>query len=166
MKNHDATTVVGWLLAAGIGISLVGCGIYSFSGSTLPTHIRTVAVPLFDDDTPEFGIAQDLTDAVIDAITKDNTLKIANPPGHDSMLRGRILRITDGPGQYNRDETVTDYRVTVNVHVSFEDIREQKILWEDTLSQWGSYSSDREEGIRSALEKIATDILTRTVSSW
>ena len=166
MKNHDVTTVIGWLCAAGIGISLVGCGVYTFSGSTLPTHIRTVAVPLFDDDTPEFGIAQELTDAVIDAITKDNTLKIANPPGHDSMLRGRILRITDGPGQYNRDETVTDYRVTVNVHVSFEDIREQKILWEDTLSQWGSYSSDREEGIRSALEKIATDILTRTVSSW
>lgn len=149
-----------------IGLCLFRCGAYSFSGSTLPPHIKTVGIPLFEDRTTEFGIDQLLTDALIEEITDDNTLKIANPREADALLSGTILSVKDRTGQYDANETASDYRVTISVKVRFEDVKGRKILWEDTISQWGAYASDRSEGIEEALEKISTEILNRSVSGW
>jgi len=142
------------------------CGIYSFSGSTISTHIKTVAVPLFEDNTPEFDVDQQITDAIIDAINQDNTLKIANVRNCDSIINGTILRITDSAGQYDSNENASSFRVTITIHISFEDVKKNKTIWEDTLSNWGSYSENREDGIHEALEKLSTDIINRTVSGW
>lgn len=149
-----------------LGFTFTSCGIYSFSGSTLPSHIKTVAVPLFDDTTAEFGIDQQLTDAVIDAVTRDNTLKIAAQRSADAVLKGTVISVTDRAGQYNADETASDFRITLTIKVVFEDVSKRKVLWEENFSQWGSYESDREEGIQEAIEKLTTDILNRTVSGW
>jgi hypothetical protein len=146
--------------------TLTGCGIYSFSGSTLPSHIKTVAVPLFEDKTTEFGIDQKFTDGLINAIIEDNTLKIADPRSADALVRGEILRVEDRAGQYNAQETASDYRVTISIKVAFEDVKKRKVLWEETWTDWGSYSNDREEGIDEAIKKLSTEILNRTVSGW
>jgi len=151
------------------GFLLVSCGIYSFSGSTLPPHIRTVGVPLFEDQTTEFGIDQKLTDALIKAVRDDNTLKIADPRDADAMLSGAITRVEDRAGQYSAEEIATDFRVHVTVSVRFEDMRKRTVMWEGSLSQWGIYDGagvDRQEGIAEALDKIATDILNRSLSDW
>ena len=144
-----------------------GCGIYSFSGSTIPGHIKTVAVPLFENTTAEFGIDQELTDALINAITKDNTLKIAGTRGSDAILRGSIVSITDRAGQYDTQENASDFRITLTVQVAFEDVKKRDTLWEERFSQWGSYTTgDRSTGITGAIEKLTTEIINRTVSGW
>ena len=145
---------------------LLSCGIYSLSGSTLPGHIKTVAIPLFITRTPEFGVDQELTDAVIEAVTRDNTLKISDQRNSDSQIRGSILQITDTAGAYDQSETASNFRVTIRVKVVFEDQRKQKVLWEETWSHWGEYDSDREEGIKEAVDKIAEEIINRAVSGW
>ena len=43
------------------------------------------------------------------------------------------------------------------------------IVWEDNLTQWGTFNPDtesREDGIDEAITKIASDILNKSVSSW
>lgn len=149
-----------------IGFIVTGCGVYSFTGSTLPPHIKTVAIPLFEDRTTEFGIDQLLTDALTEEITDDNTLKIANPREADALISGTIMSVKDRTGQYDTNESASDYRVTISVKVQFEDVKKRKVLWEDTISQWGAYEGDRSEGIEEALAKISTEILNRSVSGW
>lgn len=149
-----------------LAIFIQGCGIYSFSGSTIAPHIKTVAVPLFEDQTVEFGINQKMTDILIEAITDDNTLKIANERSADSILKGIILKIDDRSGQYDQNEIASDFRVNISVKVSFEDTKERKVLWEQTWTQFGTYESNREEGIDEALDKLATLIINQTVSGW
>jgi hypothetical protein len=156
-------------LLVSISILICRCGIYSFSGSSVPGHIKNVAVPLFEDKTAEFGIDRQLTDALIDAITQDNTLKISGVQNADAVLKGDILRIEDRAGQYNDAEKASDFRVTLTIKVTFEDAKKRKTLWEETWSQWGSYDnsgSSREDGIKQAVEKLSRDILNRTVSGW
>ena len=34
------------------------CGYYSFSGSTLQSNIRTIAIPTFENKTAEFGVPE------------------------------------------------------------------------------------------------------------
>lgn len=166
MGSAGKKGIVSVLLFAQWCLLFWGCGIYSFSGSSLPSHIRTVAIPLFEDKTAEFGIDQQLTDILIDAITQDNTLKIAGPRSADSILKGTILRVEDSAGQYDQDEIASDFRVTITCKVIFEDVKKRKTLWEETYSRWGSYNDDRNEGIEEAMEKLSTDILNRTVSGW
>ncbi|UCE05762.1 MAG: hypothetical protein JSW07_19560, partial [bacterium] len=52
-------------------LALFHCGYYSFSGSSLPSHIRTIAVPMFENRTTEFGVREDITDALINEFTQD-----------------------------------------------------------------------------------------------
>jgi len=158
--------IVAIVLFSGIIVYFEGCGIYSFSGSAIPPHIKTVAVPLFEDRTTEFGIDQKLTDALIEAVTKDNTLKISDTRESDSVLKGTILRVQDQAGQYDANEEASDFRVNITVTVSFEDVKKRKILWEDTWTHWGRYETDRNVGINEAVGKIINDILNRTVSAW
>ncbi|MDP8208517.1 MAG: LptE family protein [Candidatus Electryonea clarkiae] len=144
-----------------------GCGIYTFGGN-VPGHLKSVAIPIFENQTSEFEIVELLTEAVEEAFRVDNTLKIKDIKNADSVLNGTIIRIGDVPSTYNADETVDEYKITVSVQVSFEDKIKGKIIWEEIVSGWGIYPSDgvRDEGMEKAVEKLAEDILNKTVSGW
>lgn len=143
-----------------------GCGIYSFSGSSIPSHLKTVAIPLFKNNTAQFGISQSLTDGVIEALTQDNTLKIASPRNTDAVLNGTITNIREQAGQYNQDEVASDFKIYITIKISFEDKLKKKILWEETWTEWGEYESDINEGFTQAAEKLSERILNRMVSGW
>jgi len=166
LKSNHKKFVFLSLFFIGSLLIIWGCGIYSFSGSNLPSHIKTVAVPLFENETPEFGIDQELTDGVIEKITHDNTLKITQNRSADSIIKGKILRVVDRAGQYNKDEKASSFRVTITVDVSFVDLKKRKTIWQATWSQWGDYTDNRDEGIREAIDKLSVDILNKTVSGW
>ena len=67
---------IALLLSLLCAFVLIGCGVYSFSGSGLPSHIRTVAVPLFSNKSSEYGIKDDLTEGIIEALVSDGKLKV------------------------------------------------------------------------------------------
>lgn len=159
----------GLALGAGILLAAAGCGIYSFSGS-LPPHLKSVAVPLFDDRTAEFGVKEALTDAIISEFTADNTMRIADLPDADCAVRGVIERISDRHGAFTAQEEVQEMKVYVTVQIKFEDLKKRKVIWEERISEWGAFPpgdpNARDEAIKSAVEKIASDVLNKTVSAW
>ncbi len=162
----------GRALAVLLGLlGLWSCGPYSFSGNSLPPHIKTIAVPLFEDRTSEFGIKEKLTDAVIAEITRDNTLKIASEDKADAIVYGKILSVQDRADTYNEQEEVQAYRVYITVEVEVRDVKYNKPLWKERWSQWGLYSLNegldaRQTGIEEAIQKLAEDILNKTISNW
>ncbi|MFQ5824440.1 MAG: LptE family protein [bacterium] len=146
------------------------CGPYSFSSSGA-SHIRTVSIPIFQDQTSEFGVKEKLTDAVINEFTRDNTLKITDRRNSDSIIEGTILRITDRAGAFTSDERVQDIKIYITVKVKYEDLKKRKLIWEEDITQWGTFNPDegpqsREKGIDEAVEKIANEILNKSVSGW
>ena len=158
------------ICAALIVVFIGGCGFYSFSGSLAP-HLNTVAVPLFENRTPEFGITEEITDTIVDEFTRDNTLKIADRTNADVLLEGSIVRINDRAGGFNAQERVSDYKVYVTVSIKCTDQQKQQLLWEERITQWGSYdpaagSDSRAAGISEAIDKISQETLNKTVSGW
>lgn len=150
---------------------LGGCWYYSTSGSQLPSSVKTVAVPLFENVTTwEYGIKEKLTDAVIDAFVADNTLRIAGERNADSVIRARIISIREIPFTYDKAEQVQDYKMEIVLSIRFEDLKNRKTIWQDTAMEgWGIYATDGEEwqdGIDRAIEKLAADIVNRTVAEW
>ena len=151
---------------------LFGCA-YSFTGSSVPPHLKTVAIPLFDDQSGagEPGLREQFTNRLIEQFTRDNSLQVADKKDADSILEGVILAVRDEPLVVEGGETVSKRRLTIVVRTAYQDMKLRKKLWEKELSNWGAYEigagpAQRKEGIDEAIRKLTEDILLATVSGW
>jgi len=164
-----------WILAGGL---FGGCFRYSFSGA-VPSHLKTIAVPLLDNQTAEFGIAERITDQIIGEFQRDNTFKIADSDNSDSILKGSLLRVEDTPYTYSgqgegqaQNFSVGEYRLTLVVRIEYIDQTKNETIWQREFSDWGTYDhttgspEEREQGFQEAIKKLAEDILNQTVSGW
>ena len=148
-----------------------GCGYYSFKGA-LPSHIKTAAIPLFENNTEYPNVRDDLTNMVVDAFIADNSLAITDESNADLIISGTIVDIPSPKASLVRvGEQVEEFHVTVKVKVKCEDVKNNKVLWEKSLSEYGIMSGlsddeEREIAITAALEKITEDILNNTLGYW
>ncbi len=167
--NSNVSTI--FLLAIIFSVQICGCGYYSFSGSGL-VGIETVYVPLFGNSTSEFGLEEQLTDALIMAVNAESNLNIADRDQADSILEGRIVGISDVPMTYSAGEVVSEFKVQIRVRVKFEDLKNRQVIVEEDLSAFGIYpypvqpGDDRQKGIDEAVKKLAEDIINKAVSGW
>ncbi len=151
-------------------IFLSGCA-YSFSGSSVPKHLKTIAIPLFEDQSGfgEPGLKENFTTTLITLFVNDNSLQIAERNTADSILEGSIVTVEDAPSIIAPGEQVSKRRVTITVRVSYQDLKLRKKVWEKDFSNWGEYSTSGETrtvALTQAVNKVTDDILIETVSGW
>jgi hypothetical protein len=168
-----AAFAAGAGLLASIGL---GCGPYSFSASRLPGHIKTVAIPVFENRTSEPNLEQEVTQALTAEFVRDNSLKVVPESRADSGLYGRVIRYENRVFGYNAQAQTEEYEVLIEVQVEFKDLVKRKTLWkEDALlgrttyfvvATVGQAPKDEVTGRTEAIRNLAGDILNRTVRSW
>ncbi len=150
-------------------LSISGCGVYSFSGSGL-SGIKTIAIPVFDNQTGEYGIRETLTEKIAERFVQDNTLKVVNEKIAESILQGVITKYEREAHTFDEQENIEEYIVRIWVKVTFEEKKNKKVIWkEDNLLGWGIYSAQDETedlGKERAIEKLAEDIVNKTVKGW
>jgi len=149
--------------------SITGC--YSFTGASVPAHLKTVAIPLFEDVSGfgEQGMRERLTQKVIELFRSDNSLEIGERLTSDSIIEGSIVQVTNAPLIVSGNSIVTTRRVTVTVHATFTDMKLRKKVWEKDFSQWGEYIQGQETvnvALAIAINKVAQEIIIETVSGW
>ena len=154
------------------GLALVSsCGYYSFKGA-LPSHLKTVAVPLFYSQAQEPEVAEELTNAVIDKFIADNTLKVTDEDQADMIITGTILPIPPPkPAIVKSGEQVAEMLIKVTAKVKCEDVRLNKVRFNSSFSQEISLDAtagleERQQAIKEALDIIAEDIVNTTLSGW
>ena len=94
------------------------------SGS-IPPHIKSISIPLIENETAEFGIAEEITDGIQKKFNDEGILKLIDKNA-DSILKGSIKKITDGPYTFNKQESVSEYRFKVDVYFEWYDNRNEK----------------------------------------
>ena len=163
------TVLYGILLYSVVGA--LGC--YSFRGGSVPSHLKTIAVPLFDDQSgsAEPNLREKFTNKLIDRFRQDNSLQVADKTRSDSVIEGTILSLQDEPYVVVQGESVTKRKITIAIKATYRDAKLNKQLWDKQLSNWGIYEigggpAQRQIGIDAAIDKLAEDILNVTVSSW
>ncbi len=149
---------------------LSSCGIYSFTGS-IPSHIKTVAIPLFDDNTSFPGVREDLTNKVIDRFIAENVLQVVPESNADLLITGTILSIQERAAIITTGEAVEQYEVYVNVKVKCTEIKSGKVWWEKTLRRFGVMEGvgdidARNDAIETANIDITQDIIDNTLANW
>jgi hypothetical protein len=149
---------------------LTGCSHYSVSGS-LPSHIKAAAVPLFENETVEPGIVQEVTETVINAIISNGAMKVVGESQADAVVNGTIMNVRDEADTYSRSEQAKQFRIRILADVSFFDRRKNRVIWEEKgLEGWARYDasspSAREDAKKEALKMLANLIIDKTVAGW
>jgi hypothetical protein len=148
---------------------LISCGIYTVSPSALG-NLKTVAIPLFENQTTESGLRELLTDKLTQAFVSDNTLKVVREQQADGILSGTVISYNRKPYTFTQGQVVSEYVSNVEVSVRFVNRRSQKVIWEEkNMSNWGTYKASGEtedDGKGRAIDKLVQDILNKTVKGW
>ncbi|MFZ4619237.1 MAG: LPS assembly lipoprotein LptE [Bacteroidota bacterium] len=154
-----------------IVLMLVFGSCYSFTGASVAPHLKTVAIPLFEDVSGfgEPGLREKFTQKVIEQFRNDNNLELGERLTADSIIEGTISTVIDAPSVIGGNDIVRTRRVTVTVHASYTDMKFRKKIWEKDFSNWGEYTQGqqtRDVALTQAVDKVAEDILLETVSGW
>jgi hypothetical protein len=157
-----------------LGLSGAAAGCYSFTGGSVPAHLKTVAIPLVDDQSGfgEPGLREAFTTELTNLFINDNSLELTDRSKADAILEGVLLPISDAPSVVQQGEQVSKRRITMSAKFTFQDVKFHRAVWEKTFTNWGEYDSggnllsQRQAGLQEAMRKITEDILLETVSGW
>jgi hypothetical protein len=162
----------GWPLATLCSLFVTGC-LYNFTGGGgLPGHIKSLAILPFDNQTTQFTLTQELTQALTDDVPGRLGVKPADEASADAVLRGMIVRYSDDATNYQPDPAgpvIFQRRVTVAISVEIYDVREDQVLWSaGSLSATGEYLPDgsEQEGRLLAIENLVQKIIDGAQSQW
>lgn len=160
------------LLAA---LAAAGCA-YTSSPALLPPHLKTVAIPTFENVTSEYTLEQEITQAVIDRFVRDNHLKIVDEKSADAVVRGKVTQFKNAVFGFSSASEASEFRVTIAVSVVFKDQVKNREIWNDpnlvkTANYYvqdvpGQTASTPLDGRKEAVTKLADEILTRSLQSW
>lgn len=145
-----------------------GCGVYSFSGS-MSSGIESIAVPVFENESVEYGVAEELTTGIIDRFVEDNTLKVRSRSNADAVLEGVIVKYERVAYTYDEGDKVQEYKVNIVARIGLRK-SDGSLVWEDqSMTGYGIFNAAtelEEDGKSRAIEKIAEDIVNKTVKDW
>lgn len=157
--------LLAWSLAA--CLTLGGC--YSFSGTTLPGHLRTVRIDPVANRTLESALADRITQGLEEGFRSRSNLRKVNEGGDAELIC--VLTDYSHRPQTTSGATVTSYRVDLLVSVRFVDrVKGDTLYMDDHVPGYGLYAVDKgeteETGKRQAVESLVKVILDNSVSGW
>jgi hypothetical protein len=152
-----------------------GCA-YSTSPALLATHLQTIAIPVFENNTLEPSLEREITDAVIQKFVEDNHLKVVDERSATSVLRGVVREYRNSVFGISDGVRAEEYRVSITVSVVYKDVVKNREVWADenlvrTANYYvqnvpGQTAQTDVDGRKQAIAKIADEILSRTVQGW
>jgi lipopolysaccharide assembly LptE-like protein len=157
--------LLAWVLTACLGLG--GC--YSFSGTTLPGHLRTVRIDPVVNRTLESSLADRITQGLEEGFRSRSNLRKVNEGG-DAELIAVLTEYSHRP-QTTSGATVTSYRVDILMSVRFVDrVKGDTLYKDDHVPGYGLYAVDKgeteETGKRQAVESLIKVVLDNSVSGW
>jgi len=161
------------LLIAATMINLTACCTYSFTGSSVPGHLQTVAIPIAEDRSGAGlpGLRELLTQGLIREFIDDNSLQVTDRTQADAIIECTIVSYSDAPSIVAAGENVEQRRVTVTVRVLYKDLVKRVNIFDKNFSNFGDYKpgtaqNERVLASEVAIDKITEDILLAVVAGW
>jgi hypothetical protein len=113
---------------------------------------------------------------VIQRFVADNHLRVVDERSADAVIRGKITTYTNLVFGFQAQTGAQEYRVTIGMQVTFKDLVKNREVWtEPNLVKSANYyvqdvpgqtAKTELDGRKEAIDKLAEEILSRTVQSW
>lgn len=121
-------------LGAALGVVLLcaACGYHAgVRPALIPPDVKTLAIPIFKNETPQFQIEQEMTAAVTQQFIERTRYRVTqNPKAADAVLRGTVTDIRQGAVTFNpKTGGATTLQITVVASVEIADLHTKKVLF-------------------------------------
>ena len=153
-------------------LAVTGC-YYSTSQGSRSGDIRNIVIPLFENTTVEAEIQETLTDTVIERFLDNGEYRIVGIRQADAAIIGVITAIHQESVAFSEGTTAREVRLSIVVDVRFETVDKKEVIWEERqLRTYGDYAidtgtdTDREPAIKTAIDRMADEILNQSISGW
>jgi hypothetical protein len=153
-------------------VALTACFPYGFTGGGLPSHIRTVAIVPFENQTATPELPKELTDAIRLGLHNRLGLRDAAEAKANAVVRGTVQRyevdIPIGYSASNKQTTTAKRLLQLVVDIEIVDQQTGKTLWsrKGLLSE-GQYEERGEAaGRKLAIDRIVNDMIDGAQSQW
>lgn len=172
-NNRHITT---YILSALTGLFLLlsqGCGVYSFTGASVPPEAKTVSVAYFQNRASLVMplLSPTFTDMLRDRFTREANLDMVESNG-DLALEGEIVDYKTTPVAIQGNQTAALNRLTITVNVRYFNKFEPDKNFEQKFTEYLDYPSGSNlNSIAGSLivtisEMLVTDIFNKAVVNW
>lgn len=150
------------------------CSYYSFTGSSIPTHIKTVQIVLFEDRTDRYDLdlSNIIKDKLLVYVEDYKLMEEDDSKDSDSKIFGVIVSYKEGINSQLNEDTADERDMELSLSLNFYDNLEKKFIIKKTrISDTEQYNeSDGELGKTEAFEKLLDRICEQAViklsSNW
>lgn len=154
------------LLAALFGAN--GC---VHTGSVaLPEGARSIAVPIVENRTLEYGAEERLTDALVQEFLRDGRLEVLPSRAADLQLEAALVRYQLRALSYDAEEQAVAFQLQTRLLVTVTDRRSGKrLLEEEPFEESGVFFlSNRPEARREEqiYRRLAQALISRLLDGW
>ena len=157
---------------------IISCGLYSFTGSSIPVGVETFQVDYFENtaggkpgSTIEPGLDRDFTIALQDLIVNQTSLNLVNEGG-DIIYSGEIVEYSVTPMAATAEIKAAQNRLTMAVMVNYENVSNEDDNLEKRFSFYYDFPGNlqvydiKDSALEEIFERITQDILNETLAKW
>ncbi|WP_435137142.1 LptE family protein [Formosa sp. A9] len=157
-----------------ITISLVGCGVYSFTGAKVNPNTKTFQVNYFQNNSNliEPGLDLDFTNALTDLLLNQTNLQLVKSNG-DLVYEGEIVEYRISPTTATAQNTAAQNRLTISVNVRFYNKQDEDADFEKRFSFFYDYQgsdlltgSTKTTAHDEIFERLTQDIFNASLAQW
>lgn len=173
MKVFRTTEKILFMTALAFTLLVSGCGVYSFTGASIPPEAKTISVQFIENkaDLVEPSLSQSFTEALRDRFTTETTLYLLDMDG-DLQIEGEIRGYEVEPVAIQGDETAALNRLSITVFIKFVNTFDDQMSFETSFTRFEDYPSSQDiSQVKDALiaainEQLVDDIFNKAVVNW
>lgn len=156
-----------------LAAAIAGCGIYSFSGTSIQPDIKTVTIDYFGYKALRVNpsLSNDLTEALRTQFRRMTRLEQVDMDG-DMEIYGEVTGYDVSTSSVTADEVAAKNRLTITIKIQFTNRKYPEDDFEKNFSQYSDFDGTQMlDAVESTLcaeivEKLVDDVFNATVANW
>lgn len=143
-------------------LPLGGCGVYSFSGASIPPEAKTFTILQIENNAPIVApvLSQVMSDRMRDKFLAETGLALVDADG-DLVFEGVITEYTVAPAAATSNETTALSRLTIGVRFSFSSRIDPDDDWEQMFRRYADY--DAAQDLQAVEDQLIDDIVRQLI---
>ena len=152
---------------------LPGCGIYSFTGTSLAPDVKTISIQNFVNVSGggPANLQQTFSEKARDYFQRNTNLSLLRQGG-DLQIQGSIVGYELTPLPPSSNDVASQTRLTMRVKVNYVHTKDEEQSFDETFSFYADFPSNQNitavepSLIETISDQIILQIFNRTVANW
>lgn len=152
---------------------MIACGIYSFTGASIPSDANSFSVTNFSSNTANSPASLNhiLTEDLKDLLISQTNLDLTESEG-DLHFLGEITKYKITPIAIKSNETASKNRLTIEIKIKYQNKIDKKQNFENTFNRYRDFNSsenllDIEKILIEEISKeLIEDVFNKAFVNW